>query len=89
MIYYRAATKKKGKKNKSLRESAVLWENESTNGSLAYPTPERKAVVELQQRLGQFRSNHMLQVDLVALKHSIGVLGAPPDINPVYMEKKD
>lgn len=51
--------------------------------TVSYPTSEGETVVELQQAHGQFRSNHMLQVNLIPLKHGIRILGAPPNINPV------
>lgn len=48
-----------------------------------YPASEAEAVEHLQQADGQFRADHMLQIDLVALEHGVRVLGAPPDVNPV------
>lgn len=62
------------------KERTNEWNTKTT---VSYPASEGEAVDKLEEGLGQFGSHHMLQVDLVALQHGVGVLGAPPHINPV------
>lgn len=39
-------------------------------------------VDQFQYRRWQFGADEVLQVDFVALKHNVGILGTPPSINP-------